>query len=382
MNLHEYQARQLLSRFGLPYPDGRIATTPDEAAKIAAEIGKPVVIKAQVLTGGRGKAGGVKLAENAGQAKDVATQILALSIKDFPVKRVLVVEATDIVHEFYLGIIVDRVSRLPALMASAAGGVDIEEVNRQTPEQILSLPIDPLLGLQEFQSRQVGFSLGLSPAQVRQFTDIASSLYRAFMSLDASLCEINPLIIDGSGNLRPLDAKLSIDDNALFRQSELATLRDLDSEDPLERQAREQELSYVKLDGEVGCIVNGAGLAMATMDLVKLYGAEPANFLDIGGGARAERVATALRLVISDAKVRVVLINIFGGITRCDEVAKGIIAALEQVKVGVPIVVRLVGTNEQEGRRILRHAGLTAVTSVTEAAKAVIGKLNTEAESK
>ncbi len=382
MNLHEYQARRLLSSFGLPYPVGRIAKTPDEAGSIAAQIGKPVVVKAQVLTGGRGKAGGVKLAEDAGQAKDLARHILDLNIKGYPVKRVLVVEAIDIAHEFYLGITIDRVSRKPVMMASVAGGVDIEEVNRQTPEQILSLPIDPLLGLQEFQSRQIGFSLGLTPAQVRQFTNIASSLYRAFDSLDASLCEINPLIIDHSGNLRALDAKLSIDDNALFRQTEIAALRDLESEDPLEQQAREQELSYVKLDGEVGCIVNGAGLAMATMDLVKLYGAEPANFLDIGGGARAERVATALRLVITDPNVKVVLINIFGGITRCDEVAKGVVTALEQVEVGVPIVVRLVGTNEDEGRRTLQRAGLTAATSVTEAAKAVIGKLKTAVESR
>ena len=382
MNLHEYQARRLLSSFGLPYPVGRIAKTPYEAGSIAAQIGKPVVIKAQVLTGGRGKAGGVKLAEDAGQAKDLARHILDLNIKGYPVKRVLVVEAIDIAHEFYLGITIDRVSRKPVMMASVAGGVDIEEVNRQTPEQILSLPIDPLLGLQEFQSRQIGFSLSLTPAQVRQFTNIASSLYRAFANLDASLCEINPLIIDGSGNLRALDAKLSIDDNALFRQTEIAALRDLESEDPLEQQAREQELSYVKLDGEVGCIVNGAGLAMATMDLVKLYGAEPANFLDIGGGARAERVATALRLVITDPNVKVVLINIFGGITRCDEVAKGVVTALEQVEVGVPIVVRLVGTNEDEGRRTLQRAGLTAATSVTEAAKAVIGKLKTAVESR
>ena len=382
MNLHEYQARRLLSSFGLPYPVGRIAKTPDEAGSIAAQIGKPVVVKAQVLTGGRGKAGGVKLAEDAGQAKDLARHILDLNIKGYPVKRVLVVEAIDIAHEFYLGITIDRVSRKPVMMASVAGGVDIEEVNRQTPEQILSLPIDPLLGLQEFQSRQIGFSLSLTPAQVRQFTNIASSLYRAFANLDASLCEINPLIIDGSGNLRALDAKLSIDDNALFRQTEIAALRDLESEDPLEQQAREQELSYVKLDGEVGCIVNGAGLAMATMDLVKLYGAEPANFLDIGGGARAERVATALRLVITDPNVKVVLINIFGGITRCDEVAKGVVTALEQVEVGVPIVVRLVGTNEDEGRRTLQRAGLTAATSVTEAAKAVIGKLKTAVESR
>jgi succinyl-CoA synthetase beta subunit len=382
LNIHEYQARRLLSSFGLPYPVGRIAKTPDEAGSIAAQIGKPVVIKAQVLTGGRGKAGGVKLAEDAGQAKDLARHILDLNIKGYPVKRVLVVEAIDIAHEFYLGITIDRVSRKPVMMASVAGGVDIEEVNRQTPEQILSLPIDPLLGLQEFQSRQIGFSLGLTPAQVRQFTNVASSLYRAFASLDASLCEINPLIIDRSGNLRALDAKLSIDDNALFRQTEIAALRDLESEDPLEQQAREQELSYVKLDGEVGCIVNGAGLAMATMDLVKLYGAEPANFLDIGGGARAERVATALRLVITDPNVKVVLINIFGGITRCDEVAKGVVTALEQVEVGVPIVVRLVGTNEDEGRRTLQRAGLTAATSVTEAAKAVIGKLKTAVESR
>lgn len=382
MNLHEYQARELFSKFGLPYPAGRVANTPREAGNIAAEIGKPVVVKAQVLTGGRGKAGGVRLAENAAQAETQASQIFGLNIKGYPVERVLVTEAADIAREFYLGVIIDRVSRMPVLMASAAGGVDIEEVSQQTPEKIFSLPIDPLLGLQEFQARQIGFSLDLTSAQVRQFSSIALSLYRGFANMDASLCEINPLITDRSGNLQALDAKLSIDDNALFRQAELAALRDLDSEDPLERQAREQGLSYVKLDGEVGCIVNGAGLAMATMDLVKLYGAEPANFLDIGGGARAERVAEALRLVISGPNVKAVLINIFGGITRGDEVATGIVAALDQVKVGVPIVVRLVGTNEEEGRRILEQAGLTAVTSVTEAAKAVIDKLGSDGESK
>ncbi len=375
MNLHEYQARELLGQFGLPYPAGQVATTPAEARRIAAEIGKPVVVKAQVLTGGRGKAGGVKLAKDADEAEQRATQILGMLIRGYVVRRVLITEVIDIARELYLGIVIDRQSQRPVLMASAAGGIDIEEVARQTPEKIMTVAIDPLLGLLEFQARQVGFKLELTPAQVRQFSTIALSLYKSFAGLDASLCEINPLVVRSDGNLQALDAKLSIDDNSLYRHPELAALRDPEAEDPFEREAREDGLSYVKLDGEVGCIVNGAGLAMATMDVIKLFGASPANFLDVGGGARAERVTLALRLILSDPKVKAVLFNIFGGITRCDEVAHGIVAARSQLEADVPIVVRLVGTNQEEGHRILRDAGLTAVTSMTEAAQSVVAAL-------
>ena len=372
MNLHEYQAKELLAARGVPLLPGKVAFSPAEAREIAREIGTTVVVKAQVLTGGRGKAGGVKLAHDPEEAEEAARQILGMSIKGITVRKVLVAEAAEIVQEIYLGAVLDRPKRAITLMASAAGGVDIEEVARDAPEKILRQTADPFLGLSDYQARELGFGLGLSPPQVRQFTQIARALFRTLSETDATLCEINPLAVVPDGSLKALDAKINLDDNALFRQKQLEAQRDLDEEDPLERRAREQGINFVKLDGTIGCIVNGAGLAMATMDAVKMAGAEPANFMDVAGGARADRVAAALRIILSDPNVRAVLFNIFGGITRCDEVARGLLAAKQEVDVKVPIVVRLVGTNEEEGRRLLQEAGIGAFTTMKEAADAVV----------
>ena len=372
MNLHEYQAKELLAARGVPILPGKVAFSPSEARDIAAEIGKTVVVKAQVLTGGRGKAGGVKLARSPDEAEEAARQVLGMSIKGITVKKVLVAEAAEIVQEIYLGAVLDRPRRAITRMASAAGGIDIEEVARDAPEKIVRAAADPSLGLADYQARELGFGLGLSPAQVRQFAQIAQALFRTLIESDATLCEINPLALGPDGNLTALDAKVSLDDNALFRQKALEAQRDLDEEDPLERRAREQGINFVKLDGTIGCIVNGAGLAMATMDAVKMAGAEPSNFMDVAGGARADRVAAALRIILSDPNVEAVLFNIFGGITRCDEVARGLLAAKQEVDVKVPIVVRLVGTNEEEGRRLLREAGIGAFTAMKEAADAVV----------
>ena len=372
MNLHEYQAKELLAARGVPVLPGKVAFSPREARDIAAEIGKTVVVKAQVLTGGRGKAGGVKLARSPEEAEEAARRILGLNIKGITVQKVLVGEAAEIVQEIYLGAVLDRPRRAITLMASAAGGMDIEEVARDAPEKILRATADPLLGLADYQAREVGFGLGLSPPQVRQFAQIAQALFRTLVECDATLVEINPLAILPDGSLKALDAKINLDDNALFRQKRLEAQRDLDEEDPLERRAREQGINFVKLDGTIGCIVNGAGLAMATMDAVKMAGAEPANFMDVAGGARADRVAAALRIILSDPNVKAVLFNIFGGITRCDEVARGLLDARREVDVKVPIVVRLVGTNEEEGRRLLREAGIGAFTAMKEAADAVV----------
>ncbi|HEY3082431.1 MAG TPA: ADP-forming succinate--CoA ligase subunit beta [Chloroflexota bacterium] len=372
MNLHEYQAKELLAARGVPVLPGKVAFSPREARDIAAEIGKTVVVKAQVLTGGRGKAGGVKLARSPEDAEEATRRILGLNIKGITVKKVLVGEAAEIVQEIYLGAVLDRPRRAITLMASAAGGMDIEEVARDAPEKILRATADPLLGLADYQAREVGFGLGLSPPQVRQFAQIAQALFRTLVESDATLVEINPLAILPDGGLKALDAKINLDDNALFRQKQLEAQRDLDEEDPLERRAREQGINFVKLDGTIGCIVNGAGLAMATMDAVKMAGAEPANFMDVAGGARADRVAAALRIILSDPNVKAVLFNIFGGITRCDEVARGLLDARREVDVKVPIVVRLVGTNEEEGRRLLREAGIGAFTAMKEAADAVV----------
>jgi succinyl-CoA synthetase beta subunit len=372
VNLHEYQAKELLAARGVPLLPGKVAFSPAEAREIAREIGTTVVVKAQVLTGGRGKAGGVKLAHDPEEAEEAARQILGMSIKGITVRKVLVAEAAEIVQEIYLGAVLDRPKRAITLMASAAGGVDIEEVARDAPEKILRQTADPFLGLSDYQARELGFGLGLSPPQVRQFTQIARALFRTLSETDATLCEINPLAVVPDGSLKALDAKINLDDNALFRQNQLEAQRDLDEEDPLERRAREQGINFVKLDGTIGCIVNGAGLAMATMDAVKMAGAEPANFMDVAGGARADRVAAALRIILSDPNVRAVLFNIFGGITRCDEVARGLLAAKQEVDVKVPIVVRLVGTNEEEGRRLLQEAGIGAFTTMKEAADAVV----------
>ncbi|MBI4505889.1 MAG: ADP-forming succinate--CoA ligase subunit beta [Chloroflexi bacterium] len=372
MKLHEYQARGLLDQCGVPVPPSTLAYTPAEARAAAASYGRPVVVKAQVLVGGRGKAGGVRRAATPGEAERVASAILGLDIRGERVEKVLVTPAADIADELYLGAIVDRATRRVVMMASAAGGVDIEEVAAKTPELIVRVAADPLLGLLDYQARELAFGLGLRSEQVRAFVPFVSGLYRALAQWDASLAEINPLAILADGSMAALDAKIVVDDNAAFRHPEYATLRNPEEEAPAERAAREQGLNFVKLDGSIGCVVNGAGLAMATMDLVKLFGAAPANFLDMGGGARADRVAAGLRIILLDEAVKVILFNIFGGITRCDEVARGIVAALPTLPRPVPIVVRLVGTNQQEGRRILEQANLISAEAPEEAAQAAV----------
>jgi len=372
LKLHEYQSKRIFAQHGVPIPRGDVATTPEVARQIAARLGTRVVVKSQVLVGGRGKAGGIRLADHPDEVEKVADQILGMNIKGLTVKKVLVDEAADIDTEIYLGIVIDRAKRLPVMMASAEGGVEIEEVARATPERIVKIPIDPFLGLQPYQGRELAFGIGLPKDLVRDFVKIAQGLYQAFLQCDASLAEINPLVITGAGKLLAVDGKMLLDDNALFRHFELAEMRDADEETPEEQEARRHGLSYVKLDGEIGCMVNGAGLAMATMDITKLYGGAPANFLDIGGGAQADRVAAALRIILSDPNVKAVLFNIFGGITRCDEVAKGILAALREVPTNVPMVARLVGTNEKEGREILANADMITASTLTQAAQRAV----------
>ncbi|HSM72666.1 MAG TPA: ADP-forming succinate--CoA ligase subunit beta, partial [Anaerolineales bacterium] len=345
MKLHEYQSKTIFSKYGIPIPKGRVATTAAEAKQIAEELGGRAVIKAQVLVGGRGKAGGVKVAKTSNEAAELAQQILAMEIKGLPVRKVLVDEAAAIEHEIYFAITNDRAARKPVMIASAAGGVDIEEVAAKTPEKIIKVHIDPLLGLRDYQSRDIAASIDLPRALWRDFSNIASGLWQVYKETDAELAEINPLVITKDNRLLALDGKMLIDDNALFRRPNLAEMRDVDEEAPAETEARRHGLSFIKLDGDIGCMVNGAGLAMTSMDIVKLFGGEPANFLDIGGGAGADKVAAAMRIILSDPAVKAVLFNIFGGITRCDEVARGILAAMEEVKPEVPMVVRLVGTN-------------------------------------
>ncbi len=379
MKLHEYQSKRIFARYGIPIPEGDVATTPVEAGAIAARLGKPVVVKSQVLVGGRGKAGGIKLAHDPAEAERVAGQILGMDIKGLKVKKVLVDEAARIQKEIYLGVVVDRATKRAVMMASAEGGVEIEEVARVSPEKIYKVSINPFLGLQPFQAREIAFGIGLDKDLVGSFAAIAQGLYKAFVGTDASLAEINPLVVTDERKLLAVDGKIVLDDNGLFRHPDLAEMRDLDEEAPAETEARKYGLSYVKLDGNVGCMVNGAGLAMASMDVIKLFGGAPANFLDIGGGAKADKVAAALRMILSDPNVKSVLFNIFGGITRCDEVAKGILAALEEVKPNVPMVVRLVGTNEEEGRRLLASANMRATTSLVEAAQLAVAAARGEA---
>jgi len=377
VKLHEYQSKRIFARYGVPIPRGDVASAPDDAYKIAARLGRQVVVKAQVLVGGRGKAGGIKLAKNAAEAEAKASQILGMGIKGLKVRKVLIDEAAmDIIREIYLGITIDRVAHCPVMMASAEGGMEIEEVARAMPERIFKVSIDPFLGLRGYQARELAFGIGLEKDLVLNFIDIATGLYNAFVDCDASLAEINPLLVTDQDGGRPsllaVDGKMVIDDNAFFRHSDLAEMRDVDEEAPAETEARYYGLSYVKLDGEIGCMVNGAGLAMATMDIIKLYGGMPANFLDIGGGAQADRVAAALRIILADPKVKAVLFNIFGGITRCDEVAKGVLEALEQVPTAVPMVARLVGTNEEEGRCILAGAKMATASTLVEAAQKAV----------
>lgn len=370
MNLHEYQSKLRFAEFGIPIPQGKVAHDPQQVYETAKELGRPVVVKAQVLTGGRGKAGGVKLAQTPEEAQQHADAILGMMIKEHKVLKVLVDPASEIKSEIYLGVTNDRAARKPLIMASAEGGMDIEEVNRVSPEKIIREHIDPFLGLRDYQIRNLAYGIDLPRDLWKQFMHIARALYRCYVESDATLAEINPLIIDGDGNLLAVDGKMSIDDSALYRHPNLAEMRDTSAEPDAETEARAAGLSYVKLDGEIGCMVNGAGLAMATMDMTQLFGGSPANFLDIGGGARADKVAAALRIIASDPNVKAILVNIFGGITRADEVARGILEALDEVKIDLPLVVRLVGTNEDEAHTIMAEAALPNMVSATSLADA------------
>lgn len=372
MNLHEYQSKRVFAKYGIPIPQGEVATSPVEARAIAERLGGPVVVKSQVLVGGRGKAGGIKLAKTPQEAEARAQDILGMEIKGLTVQQVLVDEAADIRKEIYLGAVLDRARRRVVLMASSEGGVEIEQVAAETPDKIVTVAVHPFLGLREHQARNLADGIGLPREHVRAFVGIAQALYRAYVDSDATLAEINPLVVTGDGKLLAVDGKISLDDSALFRHPELLEMRNEEEEDESEREARKYGLTYIHLDGQIGCMVNGAGLAMATMDIVKLYGGDPANFLDIGGGAQADRVAAALRIILSDTRVKAVLINIFGGITRCDEVARGILSAIDTLEVKVPFVVRLVGTNEAEGRRLLAEANLITATSLADAAEKAV----------
>ena len=382
MHLHEYQSKQLLKERGLRVPEGVVIQNPDEVNSALNDLGGDAwVVKAQVHAGGRGKAGGVRLVRSQGELMTAVNDLLGTSLvthqtgpEGLPINTLYIEAPSDIAHEFYLGMLIDRSVKRVVIMASAAGGMDIEKVAAETPEKILTEHVDPVAGLMPYQSRNLAFGLGLEGGQIRQFAQILDRLYKVFIDSDASLLEINPLITTAEGELVLLDAKINLDDNALYRQKALLEMRDISQEDPREARASEHELNYIHLDGSIGCMVNGAGLAMATMDLIKLHGGEPANFLDVGGGTTAERVAEAFKLILSDEKVKAVLVNIFGGIVRCDLIAEGIIKAVEEEGVAVPVVVRLEGTNVEQGRAMLEQSGLNIVasTDLTEAAKRAI----------
>jgi succinyl-CoA synthetase beta subunit len=371
MNFHEYQAKEIFASYGIPVPAGLVARTVDEAVKAAEELGGNMwVVKAQVHAGGRGKAGGVKLAKDLDEVKQYASNMLGMTIKTYqtggmalPVNEVLITEAADIKKEMYLSLLVDRANKCLSFVVSAEGGVDIEEVAKTTPELIHTVTVENVEGLFPYECRKVGFDMGLDSKQVRQLTGIMLGLHKMFHEKDLALVEVNPLIIDGNDNVVALDAKIAIDDNALFRHKKLAALRDSSQEDPAEAKALEHELNYIKLDGNIACMVNGAGLAMATMDVIKLKGGEPANFLDVGGGATAERVATAFKIILSDKNVESILVNIFGGIVRCDLIAQGIISAIKEVGVEQPIIVRLEGTNVTKGKELLEQSGLAVIAA-------------------
>jgi succinyl-CoA synthetase beta subunit len=371
MNIHEYQAKELLAKYDVPVQPGVVAYTAAEAEAVARRLGGQLwAVKAQIHAGGRGKAGGVKLVKSPEEAGEAAAGMLGKRLvthqtgpQGRDVKRVYVEAASDIARELYLSLSIDRASGRTTLIAAAEGGVEIEELAARAPDKILHLVIDPATGIEPFHSRRLAFELGLGAAEVKAMTALVDGLYRAFVELDASLAEINPLVVTGLGNLVALDAKMGFDDNALFRHPEIEALRDEDEEDPIEREGAKHSLSYVKLDGNIGCMVNGAGLAMATMDIIKLYGGSPANFLDVGGGATRERVTAAFKLILSDPNVEAILVNIFGGIARCDVIAEGVVAAAREVNLHVPLVVRLEGTNVELGRKILSQSGLPIITA-------------------
>jgi succinyl-CoA synthetase beta subunit len=366
MDLHEYQAKEIFRDHGIPVPPGKVVTSADEAASAAREFGGMVVVKAQVHSGGRGKAGGVKLAKTPEEAAEHASNILGMDIKGLTVEKVLVTPAEDIASEAYVGVLVDRVTQAPMFMVSSEGGVDIEEVAHTNPDAIRKLSVDPRYGLLPHQAYWLANSLYDDPKQIRQAAKIMGQLYRSFVAAGASMAEINPLIVTPDGEVKAIDAKVSIDDNELFRKPDIEAMRDSSDEPQAEIDAREAGLTFIKLDGDVGCCVNGAGLAMATMDLVKYYGGEPANFLDIGGSSNPEKVVNALKIITSDPAVKVILFNIFGGITRTDDVANGIVEATRQIDIEVPIVIRLTGTNEEQALEILEREGFSAYTSMDE----------------
>lgn len=369
MNIHEYQAKQVLSEFDVPVPRGAVAFTPDEAVKVAEELGGPVwVVKAQIHAGGRGKGGGVKVVKSIDEVRAEAERMLGMTLVTHQtgpegriVGRVYIEEGSDIARELYLSALVDRATSRVSFIASTEGGMDIEEVAAETPEKILTISVDPAGGISGHHGRQIAFALGLEGDQVKQASALINNLYRAFVETDMSLLEINPLVVTGDGQLICLDAKVNFDSNALYRHDDIVALRDLDEEDPAEIKASEFDLSYIKLDGTIGCMVNGAGLAMATMDIIKLYGAEPANFLDVGGGATKEKVTEAFKIILSDDNVEGILVNIFGGIMRCDVIAEGVVAAARETELSVPLVVRLEGTNVDLGKKIMAESGLTII---------------------
>ncbi len=372
MNIHEYQAKELLKRFGVPVPRGKVASSAQEAAAIARELGGLCVVKAQIHAGGRGKAGGVKLVKSAEEAEKTAAQMLGKTLvthqtgpQGREVRRLLIEEGLPIEREFYLGMVLDRAVSKVTVIASTEGGVEIEEVAQKNPGKIIKEVIDPAVGLLPFQCRRLAYSLGISQERIGNFTRLLQALARAFVEIDCSLAEINPLVLTKDGNLFALDAKINVDNNALFRQPEIESLRDLNEEDPKEYEASRLGLSYISLDGNIACMVNGAGLAMATMDIIKICGGEPANFLDVGGGATKERVTEAFKILLSDKRVKGVLVNIFGGIMRCDVIAQGVVDAARAVSVTVPLVVRLQGTNVAEGRKILSDSGLAIIPAET-----------------
>ncbi len=372
MKIHEGDARGIFSKFGLPVPPSRFITKAEEAGPIAEQLGCPVVVKAQVLVGGRGKAGGVKLASDPIEAVEKAKAILGMDIKGLKVEKVLIARAVEISEEFYVGMVIDRATRKPLMMISPAGGIDIEEVAKSTPEKILKVVIDPVTGILPFQIRKMASFLTTDKDVAKQLAPVFRSLYVSFMEIDSSLAEINPLVVSPDGKVWAIDAKINIDDNSLYRHKDIEALRDDSMEDAGEVEARDADLSFVKLDGDIGCIVNGAGLAMATMDMIKYYGAEPANFLDIGGSSSPEKVLSAMKIILRDSNVKAILINIFGGITRCDDVANGLLEAKKKLGIDIPLVVRLTGTNEEEARELLEDTDLVSANTMDEGVKKAI----------